>query len=289
MKSFGNKLFRAVLLLCVLSAAGGILQKAEGGAETGPAFPAGKGFGEWERPVRITGGIVPHHDLALGMIQRFYDHLGSPDVRRVWLLSPDHFRRARTYSALCPDDWQTPERILRADREACEALASLSVAGADGTLFRREHGITIHIPFIARHFPNASVVPLVIGARTPDLALIILKNALMDLLRDGDAIILSMDLSHYKSPEAMAAEDRKTLDVLEGLRPAETKAIDVDARRAAALVLMLFREFGIEKGIVLEHADSSSILGRRVESGTSYAAILYGVPGRMGRSVISGK
>jgi hypothetical protein len=52
---------------------------------------------------------------------------------------------------------------------------------------------------------------------------------------------------------------------------------------------MLFREFGIEKGIVLEHADSSSILGRRVESGTSYAAILYGVPGRMGRSVISGK
>ena len=133
------------------------------------------------------------------------------------------------------------------------------------------------------------MVPLVIGARTPDLALIILKNALMDLLRDGDAIILSMDLSHYKSPEAMAAEDRKTLDVLEGLRPAETKAIDVDARRAAALVLMLFREFGIEKGIVLEHADSSSILGRRVESGTSYAAILYGVPGRMGRSVISGK
>jgi predicted class III extradiol MEMO1 family dioxygenase len=86
-----------------------------------------------------------------------------------------------------------------------------------------------------------------------------------------------MDLSHYKTPEAMAAEDRKTLDVLAELRPGETKGIDADARRAAALVLMIFREFGIEKGTVLERTDSSSILGRRVESGTSYATILYGV------------
>ena len=46
---------------------------------------------------------------------------------------------------------------------------------------------------------------------------------------------------------------------------------------SAALVLMIFREFGIEKGTVLERTDSSSILGRRVESGTSYATILYGV------------
>ena len=279
MKSFGNKLFTAVMLLCILAAGSGILQRAEGGAETGSAFPAGTRGGERVPPVRITGGIVPHHDIALGMIQRFYEHLGSPEVRRVWLLSPDHFRRARTFAALCPDDWPTPERLLMADREACETLSSLSVAGADGALFRREHGITVHIPFVARHFPNASVVPMVIGARTPDLALIILKNAILDLLRDGDVIILSMDLSHYKTPEAMAAEDRRTLDVLANIRPAGTKTIDVDARRAAALVLMLFREVGIEKGTVLEHADSSSVLGRRVESGTSYAAILYGTSG----------
>ena len=279
MKSFGNKFFPAVLLLCVLSAAGAIPQKAEGGAELRSAFPSGKGAGEREGPARIIGGIVPHHDLALGMIRRFYERLGSPDVRRVWLLSPDHFRRARTFAALCPDDWKTPEGILRADREACETLPSLSVAGADGALFRREHGITVHIPFVARHFPNASVVPMVIGARTPDLALIILKNAILDLLRDGDVIILSMDLSHYKTPEAMAAEDRRTLDVLANIRPAGTKTIDVDARRAAALVLMLFREVGIEKGTVIEHADTSSVLGRRVESGTSYAAILYGTSG----------
>lgn len=284
MKSFGNKLSPAVLLLCVLIAGSGILQKAEGGAESRPAFRAGTRGVERERPVHIIGGIVPHHDLALGMIERFYERLESPLVRRVWLFSPDHFRRARTFAALCPDDWQTPERILGADREACETLRSLSVAGADGALFRREHGITIHIPFIARHFPNASVVPLVIGGRTPDLALVILRNAVRDLIRDGDAIILSMDLSHYKTPEAMAAEDRKTLDVLANLRQAGTKTIDVDARRAAALLLMLFREFGIEKGTVLEHADSSSVLGRRVESGTSYATILYGMPGAHGGS-----
>jgi AmmeMemoRadiSam system protein B len=156
------------------------------------------------------------------------------------------------------------------------------VAGSDEALFRREHGITIHIPLVARYFPNASVVPVVIGAKTPDLALIILKNAIRDLLRDGDAIILSMDLSHYKPPEAMEAEDRKTLEVLTKLRPHGTGDIDVDARRAAALVLMLFRELETGEGTVLEHSDSSRILGRRIESGTSYATIIYGADGYEG-------
>ncbi|MDD2454379.1 MAG: AmmeMemoRadiSam system protein B [Synergistaceae bacterium] len=275
MKSFGNKLLSALLIFLALTAGSMSLQEAEAGGYSRSASSPQDFSGERNRPVRVKGGITPHHDVALGMIHRFYERIGSAEVRRVWLFSPDHFRRARTFAALSPGDWHISERILEADREACRVLASLSVAEADEALFRHEHGITIHIPLVARFFPNASVVPMVIGAKTPDLALIILKNAIRDLVRDGDAIILSMDLSHYKPPEAMAAEDRKTLEVLTKLRPYGTRDIDVDARRAAALVLMLFRDLGIKEGTVLEHSDSSRILGRRIESGTSYATILF--------------
>jgi hypothetical protein len=45
---------------------------------------------------------------------------------------------------------------------------------------------------------------------------------------------------------------------------------------------MLFRDLGIKEGTVLEHSDSSRILGRRIESGTSYATIIYGADGYEG-------
>jgi hypothetical protein len=52
------------------------------GDYSAPNAPQTKG------PVRILGGITPHHDLALPMIVRFYEHIASREVRRVWLFLP---------------------------------------------------------------------------------------------------------------------------------------------------------------------------------------------------------
>jgi hypothetical protein len=87
------------------------------------------------------------------------------------------------------------------------------------------------------------------------------------------------ELSHYKPPEAMAREDKRTLAVLTDLKPFAARAVDADARRAASLVLALFRDMGAELGEMLEHTDSSVILGERTESGTSYATITYRLAG----------
>ena len=111
-------------------------------------------------------------------------------------------------------------------------------------------------------------------AQTPDLALLELKSN-FENSGSNDVFILSMDLS-YKTPEAMAKEDEKTLSVLTKLNHARTGEIDVDARRAAALLLMILRELGAAEGEILARSDSSEILGRRVGSGTSYAAVIYG-------------
>jgi hypothetical protein len=50
------------------------------------------------------------------------------------------------------------------------------------------------------------------------------------------------------------------------MKPLKTWTLDVDARRAAALVLYLFREMSASVG---------EVLGRRVESGASYATVTY--------------
>jgi AmmeMemoRadiSam system protein B len=227
---------------------------------------------------RILGGIAPHHGLAVDMIERFYEEISSQNpqkISRVWLLSPDHFKRVKNHVAVCGDDWQTTSRVLEADAAAKSGFSGMKVVETDARLFFEEHGITIHIPLIARYFPNATVVPMILKSNIPDVALLILKNYMLGVMDEGDVIILSMDLSHYKTPEEMALEDERTLKVLANLEPMKTDSIDIDARRAASLVLRLFRELDAERGVVMEHMDTSDILGYRVESGTSYATIVY--------------
>ena len=228
---------------------------------------------------RILGGITPHHGLALPMMARFYERISSGSdskkILRVWLLSPDHFKRAKNYAVVCGGDWQTAGRTLEADVAAKNGFGRMGVVDTDAGLFAEEHGITIHIPFIARYFPNAAVVPMVLKSDIPDIVLLMLKNYMIGEMRESDMIILSMDLSHYKTPEAMAEEDGRSLEVLTNIEPMRTDHLDIDARRAASLVLRLFRELGAERGIIMERMDTSDILGYRVESGTSYATIVY--------------
>jgi len=224
---------------------------------------------------RILGGIVPHHGIALDMMVRFYERISSDKVKRVWLFSPDHFERAKKYTSTSGDDWQTAVRILEADSVAKHGLSGMSMVEYNSRLFAEEHGITIHIPLIARYFENATVVPIVLKSNTPDIVLLMLKNYMLGAMQENDMIILSMDLSHYKTPEEMAAEDERSLEVLINLESMRTDRIDIDARRAASLVLSLFRERGAKKGVIMEHMDSSDILGYRIESGTSYTTIVY--------------
>jgi AmmeMemoRadiSam system protein B len=210
------------------------------------------------------------------MIVRFYRELSRRlDVRRVFIFAPDHYRQARRFVAICPADWQLSSGVLRSDRETVQILNGMKIVESRSDMFSKEHGITIHIPLIARFFPNATVVPIVFRGDIPDMALIQLRKKFAEFLRDGDLILLSMDLSHYKPPEEMAREDERTLKVLLDMASNATTGIDVDAPCATSFVLSLLKEQGVKKGELLEHSDSSEISGSRVESGTSYATIVY--------------
>ena len=227
--------------------------------------------------LRILGGITPHHGLALDMITRFYGQISSGAIRRVWLLSPDHFKRAGNYAAVCGDDWLAAGRTLAADAVAKSGFSNMSIVEVNSRLFADEHGITIHIPLIARYFPNATIVPMVLKSDTPDIVLLTLKNYMLGVMGEGDLVILSMDMSHYKTPEEMKAEDERSLEALTNLEPMKTDRIDIDARRAASLVLRLFKDMGAERGEVMERMDSSDIMGYKLDpkSGTSYATIIF--------------
>lgn len=224
-----------------------------------------------------AGGIVPHHDLAGAMMLRFYDALAEavPAPERIILIAPDHYRAGRSPVSTCGADWLTEFGLLSADREGVAALTGAGLAERQDRLFRSEHGITNHLPLLRRTFPGATVLPLVVRKGLSDLHLLALRKALLPLVERGGLILLSMDLSHGKTPAGAAAEDARTLPVLRELRTPALRGLDLDCPRGAALLFALLRDLGATQAHLLDHTDSCLLLNDSRSPCTSYATLLY--------------
>lgn len=135
----------------------------------------------------VMGGVVPHHDLALKEIERFWQHLSAttnPNV--IVLIGPDHENR----NAL-PIVWSKKSDI-----------------------FRREHSIALHVPFLDRFFPNARKEYIVIRS---DVELPAIENIVQTLRMQlhGDVVIVaSVDFSHYLSLPDAEIRDQESLTAL---------------------------------------------------------------------------
>lgn len=250
------------------------------------AVSAQASFGALPVADGIVGGIVPHHDVAGAMILRFYATLKASGVspKRVVLVAPDHYRAGRGAVTVCGADWETVSGTLRADAAVVGAIVRSGAATRDDRIFVREHGVTTHLPLIRETFPDATVIPLAIRTSASDMQLLVLRKLLLPFLRDGGLVILSMDLSHRKSPADAAREDARTLPALAGMDIQSLRGLDIDSPRGAALFLALVRDLGDslrslrernERGVVLEHTNSGVIRDRPKEPCTSYATMLF--------------
>lgn len=225
----------------------------------------------------IVGGIVPHHDVAGAMILRFYATLKVSGLspKRVVLIAPDHYRAGRSAVTVCGADWEIASGTLRADADAVGAVVRSGAATRDDRIFVREHGVTTHLPLLQGAFPDATVLPVVVRTSASDMQLLVLRKTLTPFLRDGGLVILSMDLSHYKSPADAARDDARTLPVLARMDATSLHGLDIDTPRGAALFLAIVRDLGSPRGVVLDHSDSGLIRSRPDEPCTSYATMLF--------------
>jgi MEMO1 family protein len=197
-----------------------------------PASPSAlrravEGFMDTAAPVRVHNPIamvLPHagyiysaQTAADGYRQAMDHHY---DV--VVILGTNHtsgsFHKISLYAG---DGFETPLGTVEIDKEVVAALMAADPdCLPDQSLHVREHSIEVQLPFIQVLFPDARIVPAVVG--TPDINLCIrFGEALAAVLKNRDALIIaSSDLSHY--PDAKAAEDvdGKTLAAMEKIDPA---------------------------------------------------------------------
>ena len=167
--------------------------------------------------------------------------------------------------------FRTPLGTAEIDAALVDALlADCADCRLDSTVHAREHSIEVVVPFVQVLFPQAKIVPAVVGE--PDAGLCErFGKSLAKTLRGRNALIVaSTDLSHYPSAMNAGLVDRQTLQAMAPLDPARFRAVahtptdrnipGLSTRACGEApilaVMTAARELGAGEGILISYANS---------------------------------
>lgn len=171
-------------------------------------------------PVQAKAIIAPHAGYVYsgpiaGTAYAAVRHLGQ-QVTRVVLLGPAHRHPFRGLAAPSALGMVTPLGVVPVDRAALDAILGLPDVQVLDAAFDGEHSLEVHLPFIQRTFPNAAVVPLVVGACAPQAV-----DAVLQRLWGGPEtmIVVSSDLSHFHDYDTARRLDLAASHAIEAAEP----------------------------------------------------------------------
>jgi hypothetical protein len=142
--------------------------------------------------------------------------------RRVVLLGPAHRAPVRGIALPDAEVFETPLGPVPLDCEVMNSLDDPDVCH-DDRAHRLEHSLEVQLPFLQVVLDAFSLVPLLVGAATPDAVARVIER----LWRPETLVVVSSDLSHYLPYAEARRHDHATC------RAVETLAVDALCNRDA--------------------------------------------------------
>ncbi len=157
-----------------------------------------------------AGAVMPHHLLVEKDMDELYARLAAlHDYRRIVIISPNHFNRG-IHSIETTDAANDKFTDVKIDSEANAALVSGGIAYNSPVDYYLEHGITNHLSFIRKYFPDARIVPIIIKEGTTEPRLDSLAHTLAEIYDKDTLIVASVDFTHYATESDALKNDART-------------------------------------------------------------------------------
>lgn len=137
---------------------------------------------------------------------------GHPHIERVMLLGPAHRVAFAGIAASPADAFTTPLGDVRVDRDVIAQLLREKLITENAAAHRDEHSLEVHLPFVQRLYPNAQVVPLLVGDADFRAA-----QEIIEQVWGAAVVVVSSDLSHYHDYATARRMDNDTAKMIEAL------------------------------------------------------------------------
>lgn len=233
--------------------------------------------------VAPTGIVVPHHTVAMDLIEAGFNAAQAGKYDRIIILFPDHFRRSRAPFATTSKDLSTASGAVRIDKPSVDRLLRSPLV-EDSGLFAKDHGIQVLLPFIRRCFSEIPVVPVALRIDSKKEQWLELVRALEPLFGERSLIVQSTDFSHYLNHRQARRHDQQTMNVLAAGDPDALLRLGQPAHLDSVAAQFVHMELQKRRGnvgpVVLANKNSqqySPVLERQT---TSYILQAYYAPAR---------
>jgi len=149
------------------------------------------------RPVLAV--VVPHAGYVYsGQAAAYaYKSVQGQPVKRIFLLGPSHHVALRGAALPMSVTFATPLGDLEVDRETVELLKSYPMFTKSNEVHKVEHSLEMQLPYIKEVFPEAKIVPIVVGQLSDDIEVRLLAEILKGYVAQGDLIVVSSDFTHF--------------------------------------------------------------------------------------------
>jgi len=127
--------------------------------------------------------------------------------RKIVLIGPSHRVPVRGLALPGVEMLATPLGVVPIDREGAGAALRLPQVLVQPEAHAREHALEVELPFLQLLFPEAEVLPLVVGGASPEEVAEVLERVWGG---EETVVVVSSDLSHYLPYAAARAVDAAT-------------------------------------------------------------------------------
>ncbi len=189
-------------------------------------------FGEKQS---VSAALVPHAGWVFSgrLASKTLSRIKEPETLVV--LAPKHRREGANYAVMPYGYWGWDGGRVPNDLDFCEEFVkAVPCFRKDAVAHRSEHSIEVQIPLVARYFPNAKVVGLLIGGSTREELLRTAEQFAKFLIEwesrghSKPLLLISSDMNHYSNDSTTRDLDKKATDALESTSP--DNLLDVVAR-----------------------------------------------------------
>lgn len=219
--------------------------------------------------------VTPHAGMMYSGPTAGHAWAAAPrDARRVILVGPAHRVPFRGIALGDFEAFAIPTAQVPVDRAALAELEARfpELCGFVPGAHDEEHCLEIQLPFLHAVLPGVPIVPLLAGAvSTAELA-----TVLSELLRPGDLLAVSTDLSHFHPYDDARRRDSATLEAIVSLATGTLTGEDACGHRGVSAAGTLARKRGY-RAVLLDYRSSGDTGGDR-DAVVGYGAVAIGAP-----------
>lgn len=119
------------------------------------------------------------------------------NIKRIFLLGPSHHVAVK--GAVLPQNkaFATPLGDIELDAHTLEELKSYPLFSVNAEVHKVEHSLELQLPYIKYCFPDATLVPIVIGHLDDEADARLIGEVLKGFVGKDDLVIVSSDFTHY--------------------------------------------------------------------------------------------